>query len=61
MKQFVPKNLGFSHITRNGIIDRHTSSIAQHLMCDDEPDTAILICDGTYIYIQVREKELLRS
>lgn len=55
MNTFVWKNLGFNHISRSEIINRHTSSIARKLMCDDEPDTAIVVIDGTYIYIQVKE------
>jgi hypothetical protein len=53
MIEFVPSNLGFNHITRHEIIRQHTSTIAQQLMCADEPDTAIVVIDGTYIYIQV--------
>ena len=55
MNEFVPTHLGFNHITRNEIIHKHTSAIAQQLMCVDEPDTAIVVVDGTYIYIQVKE------
>jgi hypothetical protein len=54
MSEFVPNNLGFNHVTRHEIIHQHTSTIAQQLMCADEPDTAIVVIDGTYIYIQVR-------
>ena len=55
MSEFVPKNLGFNHITRHEIIHQHTSTIARQLTCADEPDTAIVVIDGTYIYIQVRK------
>jgi len=55
MSEFVPRNLGFNHITRRDIIHQHTSTIAQQLMCADEPDTAIVVIDGTYLYIQVKE------
>jgi hypothetical protein len=53
MARFVRNNLGFHHITRDEIINRHTSTIAKALLCDDEPDTAVVVVDGTYIYIQV--------
>ena len=55
MSEFVPNNLGFNHITRRKIIHQHTSTIAQQLTCADEPDTAIVVIDGTYIYIQVKK------
>ena len=51
---FTPRNLGFGHVTRQCIIDRHTTTISRQLMCDGGNDTAILVVDGTYIYIQVR-------
>jgi len=53
MNDFVPHNLGFNHITRRKIIDQHTSTIAQQLMCDSKSDKAIIVVDSTYIYIQV--------
>ena len=53
INQFVPTNIGFNHITRDEVIRRNTSTIAQRLMCRDEPDTAIVVIDGTYVYIQV--------
>ena len=53
MRRFVPYHLGFEHITRRQIIDQHTSAISKHLMCDDKSDKAIIVADGTYIYIQV--------
>lgn len=52
---FTPFNLGFDHISRREIIDNHTTTIARQLMCDGAKDTAILVIDGTYIYIQVRD------
>ena len=50
---FTPFNLGFGHVTRQRIIDRHTTTIAQQLMCDGGKDTAIIVLDGIYVYIQV--------
>lgn len=55
MESFVPYNLGFNHITRQEIIDLHTTTIARELMCDGGEDTAIVVVDGTYIYVQVRK------
>jgi hypothetical protein len=52
-KSFVPNNLGFEHITRQDVIDHHTTTIARELMCGGGSETAILVFDGTYIYIQV--------
>ncbi|CAF1556965.1 unnamed protein product [Rotaria magnacalcarata] len=52
-KSFVPDNLGFGHVTRENVIGRHTTTIARELMCGgDSTDTAIIIIDGTYLYIQ---------
>ncbi|CAF4454588.1 unnamed protein product [Rotaria magnacalcarata] len=56
MTRFVPSNLGFNHITRQEIIDQHTSTMARRLMCDAESNTAIVVIDGTYLYIQVTKK-----
>jgi hypothetical protein len=49
MEHFIPYNLGFGHVTRQGIIDRHTKTFTEGLMCGD--DTVILVIDDTYIYI----------
>lgn len=54
LKSFVPYNLGFGHVTRQDVIDRHTTTIARELMCEGASSTAIIVIDGTYIYIQVR-------
>ena len=51
ISDFVPQNLGFSHIIRREIVDHHTSAIAQQLMCDTNFDRAIIVIDSTYIYI----------
>ncbi|CAF4484393.1 unnamed protein product, partial [Rotaria magnacalcarata] len=53
VKSFVLGNLGFGHVTREDVIGRHTTTIARELMCGgDSTDTAIIIIDGTYLYIQ---------
>ncbi|CAM4809495.1 unnamed protein product [Rotaria magnacalcarata] len=55
VKSFVLGNLGFGHVTREDVIGRHTTTIARELMCGgDSTDTAIIIIDGTYLYIQVK-------
>ena len=51
-KYFVPKHLGFQHITRTDVILKHTRPLAQQLLADDDPTKAIIILDGTYVYIQ---------
>jgi hypothetical protein len=57
MDSFVPQNLGFGHVTRQEIINLRTTPVARDLMCDGGEDTAILVIDGTYIYIQVSTLE----
>jgi hypothetical protein len=54
LKSFVPYNLGFGHVKRQDVIERHTTTIARELMCGGSSDTAVVVIDGTYIYIQVR-------
>jgi hypothetical protein len=55
LKSFVPYNLGFGHVKRQDVIDRHTTTIARELMCGGSSNTAVVVIDGTYIYIQVRK------
>ncbi|CAF2146091.1 unnamed protein product [Rotaria magnacalcarata] len=53
VKSFLPDNLGFGHVTREDVIGRHTTAIARELMFGGgSTDTAIIIIDGTYLYIQ---------
>ncbi|CAF3376716.1 unnamed protein product [Rotaria socialis] len=61
MARFVPSNLGFNHITRQEIIDQHTSTMARRLMCDAESNTAIVVIDGTYLYIQFLQRNNLKK
>ena len=49
-RSFVPAFLGFNHITRQEIIDKHTTVFAKTLFGGGQ-DVAITIADGTYIYI----------
>jgi hypothetical protein len=48
---FVPSNIGFQHITREQVIEAHTRPLAQTLFGRDNVP-AILVIDGTYLYIQ---------
>ena len=50
---FVSENLGFDHITRGEVILNKTRPLAKLLFADNEcSPPAILVLDGTYIYIQ---------
>ncbi|CAF4618720.1 unnamed protein product, partial [Rotaria magnacalcarata] len=50
-KHFVPRYLGLAHLTRQDVIDKHTSPIANRLLTEGR-DPCILVLDGTYLYIQ---------
>lgn len=52
MSSFVPQNLGFSHISREEVINQHTRPLARELFSDITENPAILVLDGTYIYVQ---------
>ena len=55
LKNFVPYKLGFNHVIRQDAIDYHTTTIVRQIMCDgDGSNTVIVVIDGTYVYIQVR-------
>lgn len=47
---FVPSNIGFHHNTREEVIQDHTRPLAQTLF--GKGQKAILVIDGTYLYIQ---------
>ena len=53
VQNFVPHYLGLAHLTRQNVIDNHTSPIANRLLTESR-DPCILVLDGTYLYIQVR-------
>ena len=53
LTHFVPYYLGFNHISRQEVIRNHSSPLAIRLL-SDKPNTAVLVIDGTYLYIQVR-------
>lgn len=50
MLEFVPSNLGFPHISREDVVNKHTRELAQSLLAETS-DQVILVLDGTYIYI----------
>jgi hypothetical protein len=52
LSHFVPHYLGFNHISRQDVINNHSSPLA-HRLLTEEANTAVLVIDGTYLYIQV--------
>lgn len=51
MENFVPQNLGFQHISRENVIQLYTRPLAESLF-GGTGSQALLLLDGTYIYIQ---------
>ena len=51
LTKFVPESLGFKHVSRDNVINNHTRPLAKQLFSGDR-DSAIIVLDGTYIYIQ---------
>ena len=51
IRYFVPRHLGFEHISRRDVIDKHTRPLATRLFTNVGEDKAMLILDGTYIYV----------
>lgn len=51
LKDFVPYHLGFQHIERETILQRHQTDIASQLMTNKK-DQVIVVMDGTYLYVQ---------
>ena len=56
MQSFVPENVGFQHISRDDVIKYHTTPLAKTLFGDISESQAILVLDGTYIYIYILTK-----
>ena len=52
VQHIVPSYLGLAHMTRQDVIDKHTSPIANRLLTEGR-NPCILVLDGTYLYIQV--------
>ncbi len=58
MSAFVPNYIGFNCISREDVINNHSSAMATHLFgCS--PNSVILIIDGTYLFVQVSNIYLL--
>lgn len=51
MTHFVPSHLGLQHITREQVIQNHTTVFARKMFASGE-DVAIAVADGTYIYVE---------
>lgn len=52
MEKFVPLYLGYDHLTREEVEEKHTRPLAKELFGTDGGDIVIVVADGTYIYIQ---------
>ena len=52
LQYFVSQNVGFEHISHDDFVENHTTPIAKKLFSDNDDKTAILVLDGTYIFIQ---------
>ena len=56
-KDFTPKYIGFQHVTREEVVMKHTRPLANTLFGGNtSPPPAILVIDGTYIYIEKSSK-----
>lgn len=53
---FVQNFVGLNAISRDDVINKHTSDVAVSIFSNFLSDSAILILDGTYIYIQKSTK-----
>lgn len=52
MRDLVPYNLGFQHITHEEVIENHIHQLSRDLLTDDiTSNPAILVLDGVYIYV----------
>ncbi|XP_062572783.1 uncharacterized protein LOC134234752 [Saccostrea cucullata] len=52
IQDYVPKNLGFQHIDHDTFAQQHTIPLAKTLFTSGTSNSAVLIMDGTYLYIQ---------
>ena len=51
MKDFVPKYMGFDHMTREAVIENQTTGFAREILASGDDNTAILlITEHIYIY-----------
>lgn len=51
LTDFVPSHLGLDHISREQVI-QHNRVLPNYLFGNEESPKAIMICDGTYIFIE---------
>ncbi|CAG2251513.1 unnamed protein product [Mytilus edulis] len=51
VKSFVPKFLGFQHMSHEKFTRDHTTPTARTLFADNQPETGIFVLNGTYIYL----------
>ena len=58
VSNFVSYYLGFSHISRQAVIHNYSSPLATQLLTE-QPNTAVLVIVGTYLYIQVRSVSIV--
>lgn len=58
MASYVPKHLGFTHISRQSVISDHTRPLAQFLFGEQGDPGATLVIYGTNIYIQMSDNFL---
>lgn len=49
---YIPKHLGFHHIDHDTFAEQHTSPLAKTLFTSETSEAAVLVMDGTYIYIK---------
>ena len=52
MQDFVPVHVGFHHISHADFVTQHTTPLSKKLFSSNSDDAAIVVLDGTYIYIQ---------
>ena len=55
LSHFVPYCLDCTHMSRHDAINNHSSALATPLLME-QPNTAILVIDGTYLYVQLRKR-----
>ena len=56
LQRFVPRNIGFNHITRQQIIDNHTTDLAKKLLTTSSTQCC-LVADGKFIGRVVNKRD----
>ncbi|XP_045781574.1 uncharacterized protein LOC123878445, partial [Maniola jurtina] len=59
-QDFVVRHLGFNHISRNDII-AHSLAVPSYLYSNPLNPVAIVLCDGSYIYVQKSKNFLFQK